>query len=189
MIPARPKVAELAFQLYGRSLHPELFEIHKQRTFERANYSVDLSITNTGHVMTWRCGNMTLTEVSASAQHPLPQKRRLMYNLLRGEMNDSVDCRDGVKYECSAQLETVRADVFWAFQKQMHEERELDGIMHSFDPNGRIALGAISFVHVVTRSKEVTIRACHTFPDDYAIVRTQSKIKLPAQKTPPEATA
>ena len=38
MLTVRPKVAELAFQLYGRALHPELFQIYKQQRIERGDW-------------------------------------------------------------------------------------------------------------------------------------------------------
>ena len=87
MLSVRPKVAELTFQLYGRSLHPELFHVHKSHTVERGGYSAKIDITSAGHVVTWRFGGLTLTEVAASAQHPLPQRRRLLSYKLRGERN------------------------------------------------------------------------------------------------------
>ena len=179
VIPTRPKVAELAFKLYGRSLHPELFEIHRSRSYDRDPFRIQLDITSTGHVVTWQYDGITLTEVAASACHPLPQKRRIISNLMRGEQKDHVVCRGGIRYDCSFQFETVSADVFWSFQKQVTSEGAQEGILHCFDPSGRISLGAISYMHVVTRARKTTVRAFHTFPDDYAIVRTHSEFTLP----------
>ena len=59
-------------------LHPELFEVHKTRTVERGEFTARLDITTAGHVITWRYRGLTLTEVAASAQHPLPERRRLL---------------------------------------------------------------------------------------------------------------
>ena len=77
MLSVRPKVAELVFQLYGRALHPELFEVHSTRTVKRGDYEATVNITSAGHVVTWRYQGLTLTEVATSAHHPLPQKRRI----------------------------------------------------------------------------------------------------------------
>ena len=66
MLGVRPKVAELVFQLYGRSLHPELFVMHAQRLIERADYQATVAITGAGHLITWRKAGITLTEVAAS---------------------------------------------------------------------------------------------------------------------------
>ena len=38
VLSVRPRIAELVFQLYGRSLHPELFEVHRTRRIERGGY-------------------------------------------------------------------------------------------------------------------------------------------------------
>jgi hypothetical protein len=37
-----------------------------------------VSITSAGHLVSWQYKGIVLTEVAASAQHPLPQKRRVM---------------------------------------------------------------------------------------------------------------
>ena len=78
MLSVRPKVAELVFQLYGRPLHPELFQTYQSRYVKRGSYEAKVDITGAGHVVTWRYGGLTLTEVAASAHHPLPKRRRLM---------------------------------------------------------------------------------------------------------------
>ena len=76
MLTIRPKVAELTFQLYGRPLHPELFQIYRSRRVDRGRYQAKIDITSGGHVITWRCGNRTLTEVAAAAQNPEPARAR-----------------------------------------------------------------------------------------------------------------
>ena len=119
MLSVRPKVAELTFQLYGRSLHPELFQTHKSHTVQRGGYAAKVDITSAGHVVTWRYAGLTLTEVAASVQHPLPQRRRLLAYKLRGERCDRVECRGGIVYQTSFQLETVPPEVFWTFYESV----------------------------------------------------------------------
>ena len=179
MLTARPKVAELAFQLYGRSLHPELFQVFQSRTVERGGYQAKIEITSAGHVVTWRYAGLTLTEVAASAQHPLPQKRRLIHHKLRGERTDRLECRGGVSYQVSFQLEPVAPEVFWTFQQELAHDGERQGLLHRFDASGRMALGALSYMHVETRNRSLLVQAFHTFPDDYAIVKSQSIFELP----------
>ena len=179
MLTARPKVAELAFQLYGRALHPELFQVFQSRTVERGGFKAKIEITSAGHVVTWRYGGLTLTEVAASAQHPLPQKRRLIHHKLRGERTDGLECRGGVRYQMSFQLEPVVPEVFWTFQQELAHDGERQGLIHRFDASGRMALGALSYIHVETRNRSLLVQAFHTFPDDYAIVKSQSIFELP----------
>src|SRR5262245_41121007 len=119
VLTVRPKVAELVFQLYGRSLHPELFQVHTSRTVERGGYTATVDITTTGHVVTWRYHGLTITEVATSAHHPLPQKRRLLSYRLKGQRSDRVECRGGATYQVNFQLEPVEPDVFWTFQQEL----------------------------------------------------------------------
>jgi hypothetical protein len=179
VLSVRPKVAELAFQLFGRALHPELFEVFKSGAVERGGYNARIDITSAGHVVTWRYGGMTLTEVACSAQHPLPQKRRLMSYKLKGERNDQVACRGGVSYQVNFQLEPVSPEVFWTFQQELAHDGERQGLLHRFDSSGRMALGALSYIHVETRARSLLVQAFHTFPDDFAIVKSQSLFQLP----------
>jgi hypothetical protein len=179
VLGVRPKVNELVFQLYGRSLHPELFEIHAQRSVERADYQATVAITSDGHLLTWRRAGLTLTEVAASGSQPLPQKRRLLSSRLAGERSDRVECRGGIRYETAFQLETVEPEVFWTFQQELCTDGGRQGILHRFDSSGRLALGALSWLNIESRTKSLFVQAFHTFPDDLAIVKSQSLFEVP----------
>ena len=179
MLIVRPKVAELVFQLYGRPLHPELFEVCSSRTVQRAEYTAKIDITRTGHVVTWRDAGLVLTEVVTSAHHPLPERRRLMSYRLKGQRSDRVECRGGISYQVSFQLEPVEPEVFWTFQEELTRDGQTQGMLQRFDSSGRMALGAISYINVESRARSFLVQAFHTFPDDYAIVKSQSLFQIP----------
>lgn len=179
MLTVRPKVAELVFQLYGRPLHPELFQTYQSRTVKRGGYRATINITSAGHLVTWQYEGLTLTEVCTAAHHPLPQKRRLLSYPLRGQRNDRVECRGGVTYQVGFQLEPVEPEVFWTFQEELAFDARRQGMLQTFQASGRMALGALSYIHVETRNRSLLVQAFHTFPDDYAIVKSQSLFELP----------
>lgn len=179
MLSVRPKIAELVFQLYGRALHPELFEVYCSQTVARGDYSATVSITSAGHVVTWRYQGLTLTEVAAAANHPLPQRRRLISYKLKGHRSDRVECRGGAVYRVEFSLEPVEPDVFWTFQKELALDGNRQGMLHRFDSSGRMALGALSYINVESRDRSLLVQAFHTFPDDYAIVKSQSLFEVP----------
>jgi len=179
VLTTRPRVAELVFQLYGRALHPELFVVHATRTIQRGNYEAKIDITSAGHVVQWRYAGLTLTEVATSAQHPLPERRRLLCSRLRGLRHERVECRGGVSYEVGFQLEPVDPEVFWTFQTELARDGECRGMLHRFDSSGRMALGALSYIHLESRNRSLRVQAFHTFPDDCAIVKSQSLFSLP----------
>ena len=179
MLTVRPKVAELVFQLYGRPLHPELFEVYDSSFVSRGDYEAKIDITSAGHVVTWRYAGLTLTEVAASAHHPLPERRRLLSYRLKGQRSDRVECRGGICYQMNFQLEPVQPEVFWTFQEELAADGQRQGMLHKFDSSGRMALGALSYINLEARNRNLLIQAFHTFPDDYAIVKSQSMFQLP----------
>jgi len=178
VLTVRPRIAEMAFKLYGRSLHPELFVVHKSRTISRGEYEARIQITNTGHLVTWRYQGITLTEVCTSAQHPLPEKRRLISRRLKGDRAERMTCRGGVSYQVGFQLEPVEPEIFWMFQQELSLDSQREGMLHRFDASGRLDIGALSYISCQSRDRTLSIQAFHTFPDDYAIVKTQSLYKI-----------
>lgn len=181
MLSVRPRIAELVFQLYGRSLHPELFEVHRTRQIERGGYKATVQITNAGHVITWQYDGITLTEVAASAHHPLPQRRRLMSHTLKGKCIDQLECRGGIGYQVEFSLEPVEKETFWTYQKELTQAGAREGLLHCFDSSGRFGLGALSYINLESRDRSLKVQAFHTFPDDYAIVKSQSVFLLPGK--------
>jgi len=179
VLTARPKVAELVFQLYARALHPELFEVYRSRTIQRGNYEAKIDITSAGHVVRWRCAGLTLTEVATSAHHPLPERRRLLRARLRGQRSERIECRGGISYQANFQLDPADPEEFWTFQQEICWDGQRQGMLHRFDSSGRMALGALSYINVESRDRSLLVQAFHTFPDDYAIVKSQSLFKVP----------
>ena len=174
MLSLRPKAAELVFQVFGRPVHPELFQVTAAREINRGNYQATICITDSGHVVTWRHEGTTLTEVATGASQPLPQKRRLLSHRIAGERTDRVQCRAGVTYETCFQLESVPAELFWSFQQEILLAGSRRGLLHRFESAGRLATGAVSWIDLETRPRGLLLQAYHTFPDDLAIVKSQS---------------
>ena len=128
MLSVRPRITELVFQLYGRSLHPELFEVQCGRQIERGGYLAHVQITNAGHVITWQYDGITLTGGAAAANHPLPERRRLMSHKVKGTCKDQLECRGGVTYHVEFSLEPVERETFWTYQKELTEAGTRDGL-------------------------------------------------------------
>lgn len=181
VLSVRPKIAELVFQLYGRSVHPELFEVYHTQRVARGGYEVVAQITSAGHLVTWKHADLELllTEVATSAHQPLPQHRRLVSHALKGSHSDQVQCRGGVRYEFEFSLEPVDQKTFWTYQEEIQLAGTRQGMLHRFQSSGRFGLGAISYVNLESRDRSLRVQAFHTFPDDQAIVKSQSVFQLP----------
>jgi len=179
VLSVRPRAGELVFQLYGRVLHPELFEIRAQRTIQRGGFTAVVAITTAGHLVTWQRDGLTLAEVAAGSAQPLPQRRLLLSHRLGGERSDGLACRGGVRYQTCFQLESLDHELFWTLQQELAEQSAKRGLAHRFEPAGRLDVGAFSWIDVETRPRSLLVQTFHTFPDDRAIVKTQSLFEHP----------
>ncbi|MEM7560673.1 MAG: DUF2617 family protein [Planctomycetota bacterium] len=173
----RPKVAQLRFQLLQRSVHPELFQIFKTQRIEREQYSARIDITNDGHVVQWTFGKTTVSEIASSNLQSVPQGRHLLSEPLRKSGLKVVEL-PGAEYEYSFELQRVKPEMFWMIQKQLKETSETHELIHVFNASGRVDIGGLSFLNLETRSASLQIQAIHTFPDDFALVKTESTLRV-----------
>ncbi|MEM6472541.1 MAG: DUF2617 family protein [Planctomycetota bacterium] len=181
MLSVRPKVAELSFHVFSRTLHPELYVVHGTRRIERTAYNASIHITNCGHVITWNTTGqspVTVCEVATSSHQPLPARRRLVSQSLKGSRTESIQCRGGVNYRTHFQLETVAPDMFFMVQQQLSKQ-PTEGLLHFFEASGRLSLGGLGYINIETRQRSMLVQAIHTFPDDHAIVKVESLFSLP----------
>ena len=72
---------------------------------------------------------------------------------------------------------TKQAD--WSGSRELTLQATRQGMLQRFEPSGRFESGALSYVNVESRDKVLCVQAFHTFPDDYAIVISQSVFTLP----------
>src|SRR3954462_4320863 len=169
----RPPVAELVFQLYGRPLHPELFDILAVRKFAREDYAARVWITRTGHVLTWENADVLITEV-ADADQSLALSRRLLSYRMRGEHSGKLQCAGGVVYQMSFQVETLSPEIFLHVHDEILADGGKRGLLHNFQPHHRLALAPLGFIAVETRAGCLFISSFHTFPDEHTVVKSQS---------------
>ncbi len=175
----RPPVSELVFQVYGRPLHPELFDILAVRKVCREDYEVTVRITRTGHVISWNNHNVHLTEVAAAqdCDAPFPERRRLLSHRLRGEHNGRLSCANGIQYQTSFQVETLSPELFLHVHDEILSDGGKRGLLHNFQPHHRLALAPLGFVSVEARPGCLLFSSFHTFPDEHSVVKTQSLIE------------
>jgi hypothetical protein len=172
----RPPVSDLVFQLYGRPLHPELFDILTVRTVQRDNYELRIWITRTGHVVTWENEDVLLTEV-ADADQAFSDKRRLLRYRMRGEHSGKLQCSHGVVYQMSFQVETLPEEIYLHVHDEILADGNKRGILHNFQPNHRLAVAPLGYVIVEPRPQCLFFTAFHTFPEENTIIKSQTLIE------------
>src|SRR5262245_31508209 len=173
----RPRVSELVFQLYGRPLHPELFDILAVRKVQREDYELAVRITRTGHVISWENADVHLTELTAAAGLPLPEQRRLLDFRLKGEQTHSLPCAHGIQYQMSFQVEVLPPEIYLHVHDEILADGGKSGLLHNFQPNHRLSVAPLGYVAVEARADCLMISTFHTFPDEHTVVKTQSLIE------------
>ena len=178
VLSVRPKITDLNFHLYAQSVHPELFDVCARRTTQRDRYELETAITTDGHAIRFQCGSLSLTEVGAGLHHPLPTKSLLLTQQIDSGNRHQLRIQDLVDYQCSVQIETVNPKLFVALQQQLNNRVECEGLVHRFGSNGRLAFGAMSYIHVQSFLEHVLIRSFHTFPESSSVVTSESRFSV-----------
>ncbi len=148
------------------------------RTYSRDLYELKLSITTDGHLINFRHGDFILSEVSASACHPLPSQRVLLAHSIEKSSDNATIFERAIDYRSNVQLEIVDPKIFVSIQQQLDEKLECEGLVHRFHSNGRVSFGAISYMNVQSFHSHVLIRSFHTFPDSCAVLKSESRFTL-----------
>ena len=178
MLSVRPKITDLNFHLFGRAIHPELFNASVRRFIERENYRLALNITTAGHLIEFEHDGLVLTEVSATKHQPLPQTMRLISRAIEGVHSESTEFQERLSYDNKVQFEGVSPKMLVTIQQQLDESKRCEGLLHRFESNGRMAFGAISYINVQAFNSYVKIRSFHTFPDTCAVMKSESKFTI-----------
>jgi hypothetical protein len=173
----RPKIAELNFNLYARSVHPELFEICNSRQYQRDLYQLQINIMRDGHFIQFQHGGQLITEIQASATHILPSQANLISQGIEG--SSTLEFQIGsLRYQTHLELEMVDPKLFVMIQQQLDARIECEGLVHRFGSNGRIAIGAISYINVQSFKSNALVRAIHTFPDSNSILKSETRFLI-----------
>jgi len=178
VLSIRPTIAEHALYVFGRSIHPELFQVYRTRHIQRDKYSARIDITGDGHVITFVRGHAVLSEVLCSCKQSLPQRRRIISSPLRGKSRQIVERQSLIRYTTECEREVVSPDLFWMLQSQLKNSDCDNELMQTFDSSGRIAYGAVSYLHVDEREGQMFVQAFHTFPDDHTILKATSTFSI-----------
>lgn len=174
----RPDISTLMFRVFGRTVHPELLNVRATRTLQSETYQATLQICDGGHLITFQHHGHILSEVVSGANHPLPQRKQVISRKLRGHRNESVEHDAGILYHVSYQVEQLEPDVFLHF----HEELLLDctrcRLAHQFAAASRLSPSPLSFLQTEERANSLLIHAFHSFPENCAVVKTQSLFEV-----------
>jgi hypothetical protein len=181
----RSRVADLSFQVFGRTMHPDWFAVRAHRRFSQDGWEADVRIIEGGHAIIFRSGTVRLTEVLSGPETHLPEPGLLYHSPVRHERTTTLRPTDSMEYQTCFEVERVDLEVFSHLCDEMALDPNFGGLFHRFAPSNRMAPAAISHLRIESKVRGLSVHAFHTFPDERAIVRTQSlfepRLVLPAR--------
>jgi hypothetical protein len=181
----RPRVSDLSFQVFARSLHPDWFAVKMHRRVVHDGWEADIRIVDGGHAIHWRSEGAWLTESLAGPETPLPEPGLLFHSHLRHERTTSLRPGQGLEYQTSFEVERCDREVFDHLSNEAMLDTSRHALFFSFATTNRMALPAVSLIHFESRTKGLSIHTFHSFPAERAVVRThslfESRLALPAR--------
>jgi hypothetical protein len=170
---ARADASQLAFHLFDRAVHPELFDACAETHIAAAGFEAVLRICGAGHAVEFRRGVQRVTEIIGGADQQLPQRGRCAVHRLRSGRDLDVQA-DDVNYCCSAHVELLDAEVFARVHGEMLTDAPQSLLSYEFPGRNRLETGAVSVMRAEATARSLIVHAFHTFPDCRAVLRTQS---------------
>lgn len=179
MLSERPRIADLTFRLYDRPLHPELFPTTVERALALNGAAIVVRLTAAGHVLAWQRGPNHIVELTAVRGPELPDGQRLDHPF-QGERHGRWIV-PGLRYQVCLQAEVLTPELFVQVHDDLLADGERRGLLARFAPHRRLALAPLGLAIVEPVRRGVCISTFHTFPAEYAVIKSQSLIEADEQ--------
>ena len=179
----RPDVSALSFMLYDRLLHPELFEQVTRRTVSSPNWEATISICRGGHLVVFRTLAGQLTEVAGHhSGEELPTRGQRVAFPIQSGRESTVEFPDDLRLHFSSHVDAVDAPVFTELHQELEGDLRNAWLAHEFASAQRLRPAPLSLIKVETHPESLLVHAFHTFPDNFAVLRTQSLYEITPEK-------
>src|SRR5829696_5120851 len=153
----RSRVADLAFQVFGRAIHPDWFAVRGHRRVTQEGWEADVRIIEGGHAVLFRSGTVRLAEVLAGPETSLPEPGLLFHSPVRRERSTTLHPSGGLVYQTCFEVERVDPEVFAHLCDEMTLDASRGRLFHRFAPVNRMAPAPISHVLIESRVKGLSI--------------------------------
>lgn len=180
-----PRVADLRFQVFARSIHPDWFSVKAHRRIVQGLWEVDIRIVAGGHAISWRSDGVRITETLTDGRAGLPEPGLLFHSGLGHERSVRLQPGGGLEYQTSFEVERCDPEVFDHLCDEATLDAARNGLFASSATSNRLAPSAVSQIRFEPRAKGLSLHTFHSFPTERAIVRTHSlfeaRLALPAR--------
>lgn len=164
--------------LYARALHPELFKILATEQVARRAYEADIWLVEGGHVIAFRAGKNTLTEVILTNHDPLTDRGLLQSIPCRGEKYHEMTAGENIRYMISTQEEQLSQTLYDATRHEIATYANKRELMQAEVPAKDDTGGSLSVLDIERRSHELLVQSFHLFDENQMVIKTQAIIEV-----------
>ena len=168
--------------LYSRPLHPEFFDIRKQRASQNAQYELDTWLSRGAHVIAFGREDDCIVEVLTPRPSAMPGRGRLEEFPCAGERDFESRYGSRVNYITSVQTEIVSENLYLATLREMHEHAIENGsLMHRWREED-CRIDCLSVLDIQCYPCEVHAQSWHLDAGCGLILRSQAVFEVLAEK-------
>jgi hypothetical protein len=160
--------------LYGRALHPELFNLQGRKCHRQPEYEMESWLVPAGHMVRFQVDGECLAETVLEDGDHLPEAGLVHALPCLGEKDYELDPKDGkIGYVTTIQTETLTDNLYAATYREMQDfAQENDALIHEW--KGAEGAPCLSLLDCQKYKREYHIQSYHLMGPTGLVLRTQS---------------
>jgi len=170
----RPSISETSYRFFDRPLHPELFSPAICGRVRTSRYHMVIGICRGGHYAQVSARDNSIVEVTAPDRQVLSTYGLQQTYFFPEEEELLVEVQTPFSYHFAGQVDVVDFSIFTRVQLELEMAASRAFLSHQFPPRHRLLPGPLSLIQVEGNERMLTLHTFHTFPEDLAVLRTQS---------------
>lgn len=170
----RPSISETSYRFFDRPLHPELFSPAISGRVRTSRYDAAIGICQGGHFLQISAGGKSIVEVTAPDSQVLSTFGLQQTYFFSDDEELLVEAKQPFGYHFAGQVDAVDFTIFTRVQLELELAASKAFLSFQFPPCHRLLPGPLSLIQVEGNEQMLTIHTFHTFPEDLAILRTQT---------------
>ncbi|HBN74949.1 MAG TPA: hypothetical protein DD473_03825 [Planctomycetaceae bacterium] len=180
---SRPQTAEMAVSLFARPLHPELFDVLERYEHQCEHYQSAVNLTTSGHVIEYHTRENTFTEVLDWRSVDLPRIKRLCLYSTDQPRSLRYKLDSGIVVQICFDCEYLDPDAFRRIQQESWKQASGATLAHALPETEFDLSPPLSYINVDPLPEAIGIHTFHLYPEECAIVKTQSLYHYEAPTT------
>ncbi|MBM4074159.1 MAG: DUF2617 family protein [Planctomycetes bacterium] len=175
---SRPDTSNLVLCVFSRPLHPDLFLHEQSSALRNDEFTLEAKLCTTGHLLTLKYRSDVVSEVISDCQEPLPSTCRLFESRFRGSRSQTILLKSGLRYSVCSSLEFLDPSTYLRQHEELLSDRFRAILCKSYHNSNRFSPGPVSLIRADLMRSSLFIHAFHTFPDQLAVLKTQTLFEI-----------